>query len=140
MDGDERNSKGSTYRKSVYRYPREAEGEDFGQASPELLIEVNAFTTPEPYDSREIQTLIAETLADQNRHDLIEEYELEIFTLNVLSVRRTLTEKILGVVKDSYHEDPIAQLGLRIRHLYDVCQILRKRQTNHILVSHISLT
>jgi len=56
---------------------------------------------------------------------LIGQYELEGFSINVLSVRRTLVEKILGVIKDSYNDDPVAKLSDRIRHLYDICQILK---------------
>jgi len=122
---DARESKGSRYRKTVYQYPRSIDGSDFGQASPELLVEVNAFTKPEPFESRELQTLIAEVLAEKGETDLIAQYALEGFSVNVLSVRRTLVEKMLGVIKDSYNEDPVAKLSDRIRHLYDICLILK---------------
>lgn len=122
---DARESKGSKFRKTVYQYPRSIDGGDFGQASPVLLVEVNAFTQPEPFESRELQTLIAEVLIEKGKVDLIAQYELEIFSVNVLSVRRMLVEKMLGVIKDSYNEDPIAKLSDRIRHLYDICQILK---------------
>lgn len=121
---DERITKGSLFRKSVYRYPRILMGGEFGQASPELLIEVNAFTQPEPYEKMNLQTLITDVLAEQGRVDLIEGFGLQAFPINVLSIRRTLVEKLLGVIKDSYHQDPIAQLSKRIRHLYDICLIL----------------
>ncbi len=125
LKDDARESKGSKYRKTVYQYPRSNDGGDFGQASTKLLVEVNAFTKPEPFESRELQTLIAEVLADKGKADLIVQYELEGFSVNVLSVRRTLVEKMLGVIKDSYNEDPIAKLSDRIRHLYDICLILK---------------
>lgn len=122
---DARESKGSKFRKTVYQYPRSIDGGDFGQASPELLVEVNAFTQPEPFESRELQTLIAEVLNKKDEAALISRYELESFSINVLSVRRTLVEKMLGVIKDSYSDDPVAKLSDRIRHLYDICQILK---------------
>lgn len=125
LDKDARESKGSKYRKTVYQYPRSIAGADFGQASPELLVEVNAFTHPEPYERCEIRSLIADTLTEQNRTDLIAQFELESCSINVLSVRRTLIEKMLGVIKDSYNENPVARLSNRIRHLYDICLILR---------------
>lgn len=125
VDDDERISKGSNYRKTVYRYPRHVQDSTFGQASPEVLIEVNAFTKPEPYASLKLQTLIAEVLEKRNRKDLIEQYGLAGFPVNVLSVQRTLVEKLLGVIKDSYQDDPVAQLSKRIRHLYDICLILK---------------
>ncbi len=125
IDDDERISKGSNYRKTVYSYPRYVKDNDFGQASTEVLIEVNAFTRPEPYASLTLQTFIAEALEKQNRQDLVEQYGLMGFLINVLSVQRTLVEKLLGVIKDSYQDDPVAQLSKRIRHLYDICLILK---------------
>ena len=123
---DPRVSKGSKYRKTVYQYPRSIDGSAFGQASPDILIEVNAFTHPEPYELRQIQTLIAETLPILGRADLIADFGLEHFSINVLSVRRTLVEKMLGIIKDSYSENPVDRLSVRIRHLYDICLILRQ--------------
>lgn len=132
---DERISKGSRFRKTVYQYPRHAEGGDFGQASPELLIEVNSFTSPEPFEERHLQTLIAETLIILDRPELIEKYELQSFSVQVLSVSRTLVEKILGVIKDSYHEDAVNKLSGRIRHLYDICQILKHEEYRNFITS-----
>ncbi len=122
---DERISKGSKFRKTVYKYPRNAGGEEFGQASPELLIEVNSFTNPEPFEMRKLQTFIAEMLTQRDEYELIETYELQDFNIQVLSVERTLVEKILGVIKDSYDDDPVQKLSDRIRHLYDICLILK---------------
>jgi len=132
---DARESKGSKYRKTVYQYPRSIDGGDFGQASPELLVEVNAFTQPEPFESRELQTLIAEVLIEKDEAALILKYELENFSINVLSVRRTLVEKMLGVIKDSYNDDPVSKLSDRIRHLYDICQILKHDEYRKFVAS-----
>lgn len=126
LSGDQRESKGSKFRRTVYQYPRFIEGPDFGQVSPQILIEVNAFTHPEPHEQRELKTLIADVLQARDRNDLIETFGLESFPINVLSIQRTLIEKILGIIKDSYHEDPIAKLSNRIRHLYDICMILKQ--------------
>ncbi len=132
---DTRVSKGSSFRRTVYAYPRFLEGHGFGQASPHLMIEVNAFTHPEPHEARCLQSLIADALIAQDRHDLIEEYGLEPFSIQVLSIRRTLVEKLLGLIKDSYHDDPIAQLSRRIRHLYDICLILRQPEQRDFIQS-----
>lgn len=123
--GDDRESKGSSYRKTVYGYPKK-EGGEFYQATPELIVEVNAFTYPEPHEVRQIQSLVAEYLAKRGHNDIIAEYSLEPFELNVLSVRRTLVEKILCVAKHSAVEDPINHLAVRVRHLYDITMILRQ--------------
>ena len=125
LEGDDREQKGSKYRKTVYEYPRNVEGEEFGQASPELLLEVNASTEPEPFELMELQTIIAEVLRTLGKEELIESYGLEGFSINVLSVKRTLVEKILRAIKDSYADDPEDRLADKIRHLYDICLILR---------------
>lgn len=128
LPGDERESKGSKYRKTVYQYPRAIEETEFGQASSELVVEVNAFTCPEPFEKIVLQSLVTDVLIEQGQSELISQYGLEGFTVNVLAVRRTLVEKMLGVIKDSYHEDPAATLSGRIRHLYDICMILREEE------------
>ena len=128
LKGDERESKGSKFRKTVYQYPRSIENNNFGQASPELLIEINAFTHPEPFEQRELRTFIAEMLGDQGKDELINQFGLESFSINVLSVKRTLIEKLLGIIKDSYHEDPVIKISGRIRHFYDICLILREEE------------
>ncbi len=125
LPDDVRNSKGSKFRKTVYRYPQNNVEGNFGQASPELLLEVNTFTRPEPHERKIIQTMIADTLVTTGQQELVEQYELGVFELNVLSVHRTLVEKLLGIIRDSHSKDPVAILNNRIRHIYDVCMILR---------------
>lgn len=132
---DTRNSKGSKYRKTVYRYPRDTSEVNFGQASPELLLEVNAFTRPDPCEHKVIQTMIADMLISEDRQDLIDQYGLGSFKLKVLSIKRTLVEKILGVIKDSYSDDPVARLRVRIRHIYDICMILRDSESRDFVSS-----
>ena len=132
---DVRESKGSKFRKTIYQYPRSVGSEEFGQASPELLVEISSFTNPEPFKSRELRTLIAEALEQKGLSDLIIKYGLEGFSVNVLSVRRTLVEKLLGVIKDSYDADPAGRLSDRIRHLYDICQILTHDEYREFVLS-----
>ena len=122
---DDRQSKGSKFRKTVYEYPRHLSGTDFGQASPHLLIEINSFTTPSPYQSIPLQTMVAEFLVTQSRIDLIEDYGLQSFEVNVLAQERTLLEKILAMVRISYEQDIAASLGPKVRHLYDIAMLMR---------------
>jgi len=136
LSNDEIESKGSKFRKTVYQYPHLIQDINFGQASTELIIELNSFTTPEPYEKCEIQSIIAETLVSEHRFDLIKQFSLESFNIYVLAVERTLTEKIIRLVKDSYHQDPIKQLSIHIRHLYDLCLILQKTKYREFVASN----
>ena len=140
LKDDPRVSKGSKYRKTVYQYPRCIDSHNFGQASQELLLEINAFTNPEPCELKQIQSFIAETLLKQDRADLITRFGLESFSINVLSVKRTLVEKMLGVIKDSYYENPVEQLSVRIRHLYDICLILSEEEYKNFVQSQEFVT
>lgn len=135
IEEDERIKKGEKYRKTVHQYPRLNDESDFGQASSDLLIEVNSFTTPEPCEEKELQTFIASALHDLRRPELIDEYELHSFKVLVLSVRRTLVEKILGVIKDSHADNPLEALSRRIRHLYDICLILKQKEHRDFVAS-----
>lgn len=133
VKNDSRESKGSKYRKTVYQYPRAIEGNDFGQASQELLIEVNAFTTPDPCEEMELQSLVADFLRKIKQNDLISAHDLNPFMLKVLSVRRTLIEKILAVIKYSDQENAVDILSNNIRHLYDICLIMREETIQKFL-------
>ena len=42
LEGHEQETKGSKFRRTVHQYPRIVDDADFGQASPDLLIEINA--------------------------------------------------------------------------------------------------
>lgn len=125
---DERESKGSKFRRTAYTYQRAIDGNDFGHGSPRLLVEINRFSNPEPYETMHLQSFIAEMLIDKNRHDLINEYELHQFPLKILSVERTLMEKIIRLVKNSYKKEPVEELKKDIRHLYDICIILQCKE------------
>ena len=121
-------SKHGTIRKTWHKYPRLIEG-DFAQASPDLLLEINAFTTPEPFTLMPVQTLIAESLCLMRRYDLVEKYGLAAFQVNVLNVERTVAEKIMSLVRASREQDSDAELKAKIRHIYDLCLI--RRQENY---------
>lgn len=135
VQNDIRTSKGSKFRRTVYEYPKNFNESDFGHASPELLIEINTFTVPEPFESVQLQSYIAEFLTSQNRTDLVNQYNLDGFSFNVLTVRRTLVEKILRTIKDSYSDHPVEALTKRIRHLYDINQILKQEKYRNFIRS-----
>ena len=119
-------SKGSKFRKTVFEYPRIVEGSDFGQAKDKLLIEINSFANPHPHSEMPIQTMIADFLLQTSRKDVVESNDLKAFNVNVLGLERTLTEKILSLVRASYAENPMDELAARVRHIYDLHFILSK--------------
>lgn len=119
-------SKGSSLRKTVHRYPRMAQGQ-FGDAVDVLIIELNAFANPTPFGRRNISTYITEFLVSKGADDIIKQYGLESFEVNVLETQRTLCEKISAVTRASYegHE----YLQAKIRHFYDIYWLLKDPNT-----------
>ena len=134
IDNHAKESKGSRFRKTVYQYPVTVSGE-FGQASPELLLEINTFTKPEPATVMSMQSLIAEYLVSIGRVDLTSKYGLESFELLVLNIERTLCEKVMGLVKAFRLDDTLGELKSKIRHVYDVALILREPKYQSYLAS-----
>lgn len=119
-------SKGSQFRKTVHRYPKINNG-DFGHANENIILEINSFTKPTPYSKKSINTYIGEFL-ENKEPDAIKEFELKIFEINVLDMRRTFCEKISAVARASHESDKEqTELKNKIRHLYDI----------HLLLPHL---
>ena len=114
-------SKNSHFRKMRFEYPRiDNSAEVEGQITDSILLEVNAFADPEPYNKMAISSYIADFFINTGQKNAVVEYELESFQMNVLCTSRTVCEKIMGLVKASYGDDHIDQLNRKIRHLYDI--------------------
>lgn len=128
-------SKGSKFRKTVFEYPKVIDGSDFGQAQDKLLVEINSFANPYPYSEMPIQSMIADFLLQNGRKEAIEAFELKAFNVNVLGLERTLTEKLLSLVRASYAENPMAELAARVRHIYDLHYILSKSNMREFVSS-----
>jgi len=103
--------------------------------SDHILLEINAFATPEPSSRMEVCALVQDLLKDRNRTDLINEHDLLPFMLDVLSVERTLCEKIMGLVRACHEDDAHQALRIRIRHVYDICMIMREEKHSAFVVS-----
>ena len=72
-----------------------------------------------------ISTYIAQFLAQRDLLDVVRQYGLEPFEVNVVSLERTFTEKVLALVRACYAADPIAELRSKIRHVYDLHALLK---------------
>jgi hypothetical protein len=60
-----------------------------------------------------------------DQQDLIAEYEMEPFEILVLDPRRTICEKIMSLARFSNTKKPIADLKKKVRHIYDIHQLLQ---------------
>ncbi len=119
-------SKGSRFRKSVYKYPSTDYDINISIAdSTTLIVEINSFANPYPFVSRKITSLAGTYLEQLGKRELIEAYELHPFDINVLDKRRTLIEKLVSLIRFSFDADPEAALRAKIRHFYDIYYLCR---------------
>ncbi|MCM1452315.1 MAG: nucleotidyl transferase AbiEii/AbiGii toxin family protein [Clostridium sp.] len=119
-------SKGSRYYKVIYGYESNPAFSAMASLGIEpmkigqLMIEINSFANPYPYVSRRIESFISSFLGDIGRDDLIRQYGLSPFNLNVLDKNRTLTEKLVSVIRFSLSDNYQFDLPSKIRHFYDL--------------------
>lgn len=110
-------------RKTAHEYPIGFSGK-FGQVRDKVILESSTLGHYEPFHEQTINSFIYDMMKSTNQNELIADYRLEPFTVQVLDVKRTVCEKILSLVRFSYSENPIPDLKLKIRHLYDLHRIL----------------
>ncbi|MCK5882327.1 MAG: nucleotidyl transferase AbiEii/AbiGii toxin family protein [Bacteriovoracaceae bacterium] len=122
---DPRTSKGSKFRKTVWRFSKGELTGEYGDAGENILLEVNSFTIPEPHEDLPIESLVAEFLKSTNQQDVIEEFNLQPFSIAVLKLERTFVEKISAITKASYRsaDDNYSLLSKNIRHFYDLVKL-----------------
>lgn len=114
-------SKGSRYRKSYFLYPQIEGIAPIGSMIPgQLLIEINSFANPYPFGRYAVGSFILSYLQQNGLHDIISEFNLNEFTINVLDKRTTMTEKLVSLLRFSLGDNPITDLTAKIRHFYDI--------------------
>ena len=122
-------SKGSKYRKQAFSYTAHTGFDTSVNPVPaRIIVEISAFANPFPYEKRMIEPFVTTYLKKQKMEDVIEKYHLEPFELNVLSLRQTLCEKIVSLIRFSMSEQPTASLSSKIRHFYDLNALLNIKE------------
>lgn len=109
-------SKGSRYRKSVFEYDTTIQK----NPSNRLMLEVNSFANPYPFQAMSIKSFIYDFLINTDNKKLVDKFELLPFNINVLSKEQTLLEKLVSLIRFSFDENTSAALGAKIRHFYDL--------------------
>lgn len=114
-------SKGSRFYKAVYAYPDMLKPKTkTAISSGNLLVEVNSFANPYPYEAKTITSFIEVFLNETRNNDLIAEHNLQPFKVNVLDKRRTMIEKLVSLIRFSFSENQILAIASKIRHFYDL--------------------
>ena len=126
QEGHPLESKHGRFRKTAHAFPTQTKAAEWGQVADTILVEINALTDPEPATLMPIASLVHDFLGTTARAELIEEFELAPFDVLVLSVERTLCEKIMGLVRAGYEDNAVDDFRRRIRHFYDIVMIVRQ--------------
>jgi len=113
-------SKGSRFRKSVFEY----QSIDARNASNKLIVEVNSFANPFPFETRTIKSFVHDFLLQTGNNAFITEYNLQPFDLQILHIQQTLLEKLISLIRFSFDANPIQSVASKIRHFYDIYFIL----------------
>ena len=114
-------SKGSRYRKTYHRYKSViAMGNEKSLVGDHVIVEINSFANPNPYEQRPVSSFIAQALQIKGHSQLIDSFGLQPFEINILDLRRTLCEKVASLLRFSFGDNPTMELGKKIRHFYDL--------------------
>ncbi|OJU73819.1 MAG: hypothetical protein BGO09_00240 [Bacteroidetes bacterium 47-18] len=112
-------------RKTAHSYNKEFK-DDYGQVRDAIVVEATWLGYYEPYTTKSIVSFVGQMMMDNKQPDIAEEYGLLPFDLLVLEPVRTICEKIMSLVRFSYGENPVDDLKKKIRHAYDLHQLLQQ--------------
>ena len=127
-------NKRGNIRKTVHQYKKLFEG-DFGQVREHVVVEATWLGNFEPFSDMQVSSYIYEMMKFKGQDELIEQYNMAPFTIQVLSKLRTFCEKIMSLVRFSRTEDPIDDLRNKIRHVYDIHQMLKDKEIKQFIES-----
>ena len=121
-------------RKTVHQYDKLFEG-DFGQVREHVVVEATWLGNFEPFFEIQVSSYVYEMMKSKGQDELIEQYNMAPFTIQVLSKLRTFCEKIMSLVRFSRTEEPITDLRNKIRHVYDIHQMMKDEEVQQFFGS-----
>lgn len=124
----EATSKGSHYHKAFYHYPTLSEVPTTNIVrAGELLLEINSFANPYPWEMRTIRCFLTDYFIQSGNESLIDQFDMADFEVPVLDYRRTLTEKLVSLMRCSLADAYLPQMNAKIRHFYDLHYLLQDK-------------
>lgn len=112
-------------RKTAHSYNKEFKGE-YGQVRDVIILESTWLGYYEPYTTKSIVSFVGKMMLDNKQSNIAKENGLLPFDLLALEPTRTICEKVMSLVRFSYGENPIDDLKKKIRHTYDLHQLLKQ--------------
>jgi len=114
-------------RKTAHTYNKTFEG-NYGQVRDVIILESTWLGYYEPYTTKSIVSFVGQMMLDNKQSDIAKENGLLPFDLLALEPIRTICEKIMSLVRFSYRQNPIGDLKKKIRHTYDLHQLLKQEE------------
>ncbi len=121
-------------RKTAHAYNKEFQG-NYGQVRDVIVVEATWLGYYEPCTTKKLNSLVGEMMQNNGQDQIALEYGLQSFDVSVLEPVRTLCEKIMSLVRFSYGENPIEDLKQKIRHTYDLHQLLQQPEFSNFFHS-----
>ncbi len=114
-------------RKTAHTYSKVFEG-NYGQVRDVIVLESTWLGYYEPYTTKTINSFIGNALIANEQTVIAEANGLMPFEVSVLEPIRTICEKIMSLVRFSYEKYPVEDLKRKIRHTYDLHQLLQQEE------------
>lgn len=86
----------------------------------QILLEITSIDCPLPYQRRIIKSFAYDYLISRGCNDIIRDFDLEPFEINVLDKRTTMTTELISLIRSSLTDYPIQQLETKICCFYDL--------------------
>ena len=114
-------------RKTAHSYSKEFRG-NYGQVRDVIIVEATWLGYYEPYTTKKVSSFVGDMMMKNGQTEIAEVNGMLPFDVLALEPVRTLCEKIMSLVRFSYAEDPIEGLKKKIRHTYDLHQLLQNKE------------
>lgn len=121
-------------RKTAHSYSKVFRG-DFGQARDVIILESSWLGAAEPVTKGKVSSFIWQMMEERGQLNLVEKYQLAPFEVSLLAPERTMCEKIMSLVRFSYSDNPVRDLRNKIRHVYDLHQLLGQEEISQFMAS-----
>ena len=121
-------------RKTAHTYAKEFQG-NYGQVRDVIVVEATWLGYFEPYTTKTICSFVGNMMLDTGQQVIANANGLMPFEVLVLKPVRTICEKIMSFVRFSYSENPIDNLKKKVRHTYDLHQLLQQKEYLNFLQS-----
>lgn len=122
-------------RKTAHSYPKLFEGR-FGQVRGDVIIlESSWLGESEPSATRPLSCFLYEMMIRSGQEEMAASFDLLPFDVQVLRPERTFCEKVMSLVRFSCGENPVESLKNKVRHIYDLHQLLGRAEYDRFFES-----